>query len=120
MGHFCETFKIVFYHYTCCSRVWKKNSLNRKLRSLRNKFYLMLIDIAVYNVLVKKKNDADLYFGQLWEVTKDKDTKEQAFFLSWTNAIRFLVLPFATCLASVLHSIGQCVTLLSLTKTAAV
>lgn len=42
----------------------------------------MLIDIAVYNVLVKKKNDADLYFGQLWEVTKDKDTKEQAFFLS--------------------------------------
>lgn len=33
----------------------KKNSLNRKLRSLRNKFYLMLIDIAVYNVLVKKR-----------------------------------------------------------------
>ena len=58
----------------------KKNSRNRKLRSLRNKFYLMLIDIAVYNVLIKKKNDADLYFGQLWEVTKDKDTKEQAFF----------------------------------------
>ena len=53
----------------------KRNSLNRKLRSLRNKFYLMLIDIAVYNVLVKKRmmlNDA--------EVTKDKDTKEQAFF----------------------------------------
>ena len=33
----------------------KKNSRNRKLRSLRNKFYLMLIDIAVYNVLVKKR-----------------------------------------------------------------
>ena len=33
----------------------KKTSRNRKLRSLRNKFYLMLIDIAVYNVLVKKR-----------------------------------------------------------------
>ena len=33
----------------------KKNSRNRKLRSLRNKFYLMLIDIAVYNVLIKKR-----------------------------------------------------------------
>ena len=33
----------------------KKNSRNRKLRLLRNKFYLMLIDIAVYNVLVKKR-----------------------------------------------------------------
>ena len=33
----------------------KKNSRNRKLRSLRDKFYLMLIDIAVYNVLVKKR-----------------------------------------------------------------
>ena len=60
----------------------KKNSRNRKLRSLRNKFYLMLIDIAVYNVLVKKRMMLIFYFGQLWEVTKDKDTKEQAFFWS--------------------------------------
>ena len=55
MGHFYETFKIVFYHYTCFQEFEKKNSRNRKLRSLRNKFYLMLIDIAVYNVLVKKR-----------------------------------------------------------------
>ena len=34
---------------------FEKKKRNRKLRSLRNKFYLMLIGIAVYNVLIKKR-----------------------------------------------------------------
>lgn len=55
MGHFCETFKIIFASIPVVQEFEKKNSRNRKLRSLRNKFYLMLIDIAVYNVLVKKR-----------------------------------------------------------------
>ena len=55
MGHFCETFKLFLPVYLLFKSLKKKNSRNRKLRSLRNKFYLMLIDIAVYNVLVKKR-----------------------------------------------------------------
>lgn len=55
MGHFCETFKLCFTIIPVVQEFEKKNSRNRKLRSLRNKFYLMLIDIAVYNVLVKKR-----------------------------------------------------------------
>ena len=54
MGHFYETFKLCFTIIPAVQEFEKKSSLNRKLRSLRDKFYLMLIDIAVYNVLVKK------------------------------------------------------------------
>ena len=55
MGHFYETFKLGFTIIPAVQEFEKKNSLNRKLRLLRDKFYLMLIDIAVYNVLVKKR-----------------------------------------------------------------
>lgn len=52
---FMKPLKLCFTIIPVVQEFEKKTSRNGKLRSLRNKFYLMLLNIAVYNVLIKKR-----------------------------------------------------------------